>query len=271
MPAGSLARRAAVAACLLLAVALRAAAQVPVPAPGPGTPAASPEFLTHYAFHLAASKLSVEDVRFSWDANFGGDVDVVDYVAGRVNLLADYEAVLGSEFRAFDPLQGNYTLEASASVRTAYAEVAGVLHHLSRHLSDRPKRYGVDYNSIEARALKRFDVKGWRVDGQLSGGPVIKHDYVDYAWRLTGEGKAARPITSRVGVFAAGAFEMLGVDPALAGRDTQRGGRLEAGVRLNGAAGSVELFAGFEQRIDAFQLDRVPLRWAMAGFRMMNK
>ena len=34
-----------------------------------------------------------------------------------MNVLVDYEAMLGSEFRPFDPNQGNYTLEASASVR----------------------------------------------------------------------------------------------------------------------------------------------------------
>ncbi len=264
-------RRGAAACVLALLPAAVASAQAPVPSPGPADRPASPDFLTRYAFHLAASKLAIDDPRFSWDTHFGGDIDAVDYGAGRLNLLADYDAVLGSEFRAFDPEQGNYTLEASASMRAAGAEFAAVLHHLSRHLGDRPKRFGVDWNALELRALKRFEPGGWRVDGQVSAGPVIKHDFVDYTWIVTGEAKATRALTARAGLFAAGAVEMFGVDPAIAGRGTQRGGRVEAGVRLSGAGGAIELFGGFEQRIDAYQLDRVPLRWALAGFRIVNR
>ncbi len=50
--------------------------------------------------------------RFTWDTHWGGDFDLVDYVHGRVTFLADYQALLGSEFRPFDPYQSNYTLEA---------------------------------------------------------------------------------------------------------------------------------------------------------------
>src|SRR5712692_2466741 len=83
-----------------------AEAQSPVPAPS--TSASSPDFFTHYNFHLSADALSSGDRRFSWQTHFGGDLDLVDYVAGRANLLIDYEAMLGREFRRFDPNQGNY-------------------------------------------------------------------------------------------------------------------------------------------------------------------
>jgi hypothetical protein len=45
---------------------------------------------------------------------------------------------------------------------------------------------------------------------------------------------------------------------------------VEAGVRLNGRAGAIELFAGFERRIDADPLDRQTQQWAMAGFRLVH-
>ena len=57
-----------------------------------------------------------EDPRFVWDANFGGELDMVDYGRGRATFVANYQTILGSEFRAFDPNQGNYILEGSTSV-----------------------------------------------------------------------------------------------------------------------------------------------------------
>ena len=95
--------------------------------------------MSRYDFHLSAAAVAVNDPRFSWETHFGGDIDVADYVVGRSSILVDYEAVLGDEFRAFDPNQGNYTLEASSSARVGDTEIAGVFHHVSRHLSDRPE------------------------------------------------------------------------------------------------------------------------------------
>src|SRR6266699_5561377 len=115
-----------VALCLSASVAY---AQTPLPTPEAAP--ASPDFLTHYHFHLSANALSSDDPRFGWQTHFGGDFDLVDYVGGRANILIDYEAVLGNELRLFDPNQGNYTLEASASARAGGTEIAGVLHHVS--------------------------------------------------------------------------------------------------------------------------------------------
>jgi len=80
-----------------------------------------------------------------------------------------------------------------------------------------------------------------------------------------------RPMRARVGVFAHGAAQLVGVDPAVAGRGMQRAGRLEAGVRFSGRAGGVELFAGFERRTDADPIDRAPQHWAFAGFRFVSQ
>src|SRR5438552_10686310 len=97
-------RRLALAASIVIAVAVRAAAQVPQPVVVPAP--TQPEFLSRYDFHLAAAELLHEDdarERFSWDTHFGGSLDLADFVAGRASLTVDYQAVLGGEFRAFDP------------------------------------------------------------------------------------------------------------------------------------------------------------------------
>src|SRR3954470_9257256 len=123
----------------LLAFTLAACAH---PAAGQGTI----EFFPRYDFHLGAEHLSQADPRFVWDTNFGGDMDLVDYRAGRTTFAANYEAVLGNEFRHFDPNQGNYFLDLSSSARAHGYEFAALLHHTSRHLGDRFKRVPVDWN-----------------------------------------------------------------------------------------------------------------------------
>ena len=65
----------------------------------------------------APSTSRSDDPRFVWDTNFGGELDFVDYGLGRTTFAANYEAVLGEEFRRFDPNQGNYLLDLSTSAR----------------------------------------------------------------------------------------------------------------------------------------------------------
>src|SRR5258708_17066237 len=152
---------------------------------------AAREFLQRYDFHLSAAALLAStptpapvgpDQRFSWDTHFGGSFDVVDYVAGRTSVAIDYQAVLGSEYRPFDPNQGNYTLEVASSARVGDFEVVGVFHHVSRHLSDRPKRGAIAWNTVGARILKRVTVRGLTIDGQADLGRTTPHSYGDSIW-----------------------------------------------------------------------------------------
>jgi hypothetical protein len=273
---GSLMRRAALAACLFLTLAAAASAQQTEP-PGFAPAPASPDFLTRYDFHLSAAKLSprtpdnVDDPRFVWDTHFGGDLDVVDYVSGRISMLVDYEAVLGSEFRAFDPNQGNYTLEASGSWRVGDTEIAGVLHHVSRHLGDRPKRFPIAWNVLGVRVMRRVPVAGATADVTVGGGRIVQHSTVDYKWSGDLDVLIRRPINPRVGLFARGTGQVFLIDSTLSDRGHQTGGKAEAGVRLEGPRGAVELFAGYERRIDAAPLEFLAHDWALAGFRLLAK
>ena len=184
-----------------------------------------------------------------------------------MNILVDYEAMLGSEYRPFDPNQGNYTLEASGSWRVGGTEIAGLFHHLSRHLSDRPKRFAVAYNSFGARVLRRWVVAGTTVDGRAEGEAVVQKSYLDYQWTADADLLVRRPINTVASVYARGALSFYGIDQSVSLRDRQRGGRIEGGVRLDGRAGAVELFAGYERRVDANQIDLLPMQWGFAGFR----
>jgi hypothetical protein len=264
-------RRAALAACLTCALAPLASAQPPdqptvVPAPD------AADFMPRYDFHLSAAALAVQDPRFSWDTHFGGSLDVVDYVRGRAGIYVDYEAVLGDEFRLFDPNQGNYTLEANASGRvTSSTEVVGMFHHVSRHLSDRPKRFAVAWNLLGARILQQVKLGDTTIDADLEGGRIVQNSYVDYVWIAELHLQARRPVSPRVGVYGRASGQWFGIDRSVANRGRQAGGVAELGLRVNGKAGAVELFAGAERRVDADPLDRTPKNWALAGFRLLGR
>jgi hypothetical protein len=265
-----------IAACLALTVTAVAAAQQPVVAPAPS----EPDFLSRYDFHLSATSLVtsqsstqlVEDPRFAWDMHFGGSLDLVDYVVGRAGIVIDYQAILGTEYRPFDPNQGNYTLEGFASARLDDAtEVVGIFHHVSRHLSDRPKLFAVAWNELGARILHRVTLGSTTIDADLEGGRAVEHAYVDYTWLGQLELLVRHPLSSKAGLFAHGSGQIFGVDGSVPGRGTQSGGLVEAGLRLNGRAGALELFAGVEKRVDADPLDRQPQHWVLAGFRLVSR
>ena len=265
-------------ACLVVAVNAGpvAAEQQPIVAPAP----AVPEFLPRFDFHLSVDRLmrsltpqqKLVDERFSWDSHFGGSFDLVDYVVGRATVTIDYEAVMGSQYRPFDPNQGNYILEASLSGRVNETAEGGVIfHHVSRHLSDRPKTFAVAWNMLGGRFLRRVDAGGTTLDVVLEGGRVVQHSFVDYTWLGEGNLLLRHPLSSSVGVFAHGTGQVFAVNETVVLRGTQAGGRIEAGIRLKGRGAAMEIFGGYEKRVDAYPLDRVPQRWGVAGLRLLSR
>ncbi len=262
---GSLIRCAVAAAWLLALAAPAAAQQMPSPTP------AGPGFLTRYDFHLTGTALAIDDARFTWTARFGGDLDLIDYVAGRATITADYETVLGDELRPFDPIQGNYILEAAASLRAGRTEIVGVFHHVSRHLGDRPKVFAIAWNTLGARVLRRWSMGATTLDVNVDGARVVQKAFVDYSWIGQADVVLRRTLSPRAGVFVHGMGQTFGVDPLLARRERQTGGLVEGGVRLEGSGAAMELFAGYERRVDADAIDRRPQHWAMAGFRLLGR
>ena len=278
---GSLIGHAARAACLALLVAARAAAQPPQQLYVP--PPAGPEFLPRFDFHLNVDSLSppkdtpaeIADERFSWITHFGGSFDLVDLVVARAGAVIDYEAVEGSEYRPFDPNQGNYTLEAFVSARVRTSEVGAIFHHVSRHLSDRPKREAIAWNELGVRVLHRFDTPRASVDLDVEGGRVVQHSFVDYTWIWQADALIRHQFSPRVGVFGRARGQLFAVDDEVPigfiERGMQTGARTEAGVRLSGRGGVMELYLGYENRVDAYPFDRVPQHWGIAGLRLLSR
>jgi hypothetical protein len=228
------------------------------------------EFIPRFDFQIGAELLSGDDTRFEWDADFGAEVDVVDYGVGRFTFWANYEVIMGDQIREFDPNQGNYILAGSTSARVGGLEIAGVFYHQSRHLSDRPKLVAVDWNMMGGRVLR--DVSAgraqWRAMVDLRR--TIAHSLVDYEWELDSSLRGRFMARPRVGVISAVAVRVLGVD-GTRGRGTQSGYLAESGVRFEGAAGAMEFFVAAERRIDPYPLEFGTVTWAKAGFRLLSR
>jgi hypothetical protein len=259
--------RAALAAGITLFTITTAAAQQPQ---GIAEAPAAPEFFSRFDFNMSAARIADPDPRFTWDTHWAGDFDLLDYVYGRISFIGDYEAVLGSEYRAFDPYQSNYLLEAIGSFRSGKTEILGVLSHVSRHLGDRFKPLAVAENSLGPRVMRRFAYDGTAIEVRGDVRKVIAHAYVDYTWMSDIDFTVRHDLRPKVGVYARAFGQTIAVDKTIAGRDRQSGGRLEAGVDLRGGKGDMELFVGGERVVDADQLDRIPRRWAFVGFRLLR-
>ena len=257
-------------ALALLAGALPVRAQSPAAAPDPASSTSRVQFLSHSAFHLAAEHLSTDDDRFKWDTNFGGDVDLVDYGYGRLNFTANYEAVLGKRFRAFDPEQGNYILEGSSSIRVAGVEVAGVFYHQSRHLSDRAKPFAIDWNMLGGRALKHVVHGASAVDARVDLRRAVFRSFVDYNWELEAAVREQYSVRPAVALIADGGVRMLTVD-GTQNRGTQHGVHGEGGIRFDGHGAAVELYVAAERRIDPYPLEFGTMSWIGAGFRLLSR
>lgn len=243
-------------------------AQIASISPGEALPAPGP--LSRYQFHLNAVRLSVDEPQFNWDADFGGDLDLFDYGAGRVTLLSNYEVILGDERREFDPVQGNYTLDLSASRRVGPGELFGVVHHVSRHLSDRPRLEPVDWNAVGVRYLRTL------TRGRLSGTGAahalwtVDRSSVDYEAEYGAEARVRYVFSVRRAVFAAATLHTFTTDSVVLARGWQTGGRLEGGVRLSGGAASVELLAAVERRVDSDPMRPGGRTWGYFGFRLLH-
>jgi hypothetical protein len=257
-----------------LALALVLGAFVPAvhaqDAPAASPPESAVRWLTGYRFHLTAAAIGSDDPRFDWRARFGGDVDLVDYGAGRLNMLADYMVVVGSEHRTVDPNQGVYHLALSTSWRPGPLEVRAVFDHVSRHLSDRDNPDAVAWNEAGAAATLRRAAGPVTATVKLYGAKVVQSAFVDYTWQFDAGVEATYTISPAVSLIGRGNLAPTLMDAAIAGRNAETAGRIEAGVRLRGSRAAVEFFAAWERVLDPYPVERQVRSWGLVGFRLIG-
>ena len=254
----------------MVLVAASAAAQTP--APQPEAPATIVRGLVPRAgVNVGLVHLTAADPRFNWAARFGTDIDIYDYGKGRLSLIGEYEAVFGSERREFDLNHENYTVDVSSSVRAKGAELFAVVHHVSRHLTDRQNDRAVAWNSVGIAASRAFAAGDNRFHARFDAARVFQHTFNDYTWTAWLTLAADRPAGARVRVFAKANGGFQGVDRQIANRDRLCGARLESGVHLNGVRGGVDVFVGYERRLDAYPLSYQRARWVEWGVRIGSR
>lgn len=219
---------------------------------------------------MGAEHLATDSQEFVWEANFGGAVDLVDWRAGRATFFANYQVMMGEELKAFDPNQGNYVLGFTGSSRIGAAEVAGVFHHESRHLSDRPKVTPVDWNQVGVRLLYGRTAGALSLDTQAQFLGTVQKSHVDYTWEFAGRTRGDIVLRPGIGAMVSGNLRVIGVDGSR-NRGTQTGGRLEGGLRFDGEKGALELFVAVERRVDPRVREFGTMDWLAVGFRLSNR
>jgi hypothetical protein len=245
-------------------------------AQSPPPPSDVPQFLPAADFSFTWLSLLTSDKRFDWDARVTFDIDIVDYGRGRVSFHTDYSAVLGRERHRYDLNQGNYAFKTAASYRVRPVEIAAVISHASRHLVDRDFVPAISWNEIGIRAgyastkLTGTSPRSVPVlEGEVELTHAMQQAYVDYVWLTHVRFDARHPLNARASLVASGYGEVRGVDHLVRG-ERVCGGWIEGGIRLNGRAAAVELFGGYERRVDAYPTDRFRVRMFTLGFRIVS-
>jgi hypothetical protein len=233
-------------------------------------------FLTRTDWVLLWSNIAADDPRFTWQGRFALDADLADYRSGRVILTADYYAVLGGERRRWDLNQSNYRFEVAATRRTRFVELAAHFGHVSRHLVDRANPPSISWNTLGARAMTHWTFgAGGRttIDSRLQFAKAMQQAYVDYDWISDARVTLRHALAShpRVSFLADATGIAVRNKEEMYGRSKVCGGRIEGGVRVNAERAAIEIFAGYERRIDAYPTDRFRVRMWTVGFRLVSR
>ena len=234
------------------------------------TASPTPGVLTAFRTTLDLSALTGADAdsRFNWDADVRLDVDLFDVGVVRGNLLANFETIIGGELRDVDPNQNNYVVDLSVFFRLPRGEIGGTFHHVSRHLVDRADQGSVSWNMVGVSYGDRFSLGSVQVAAGGRAMGTVERANVDYTAQFEWYGDVEVPLTPRVSAIGTGEGVIAPVDRRMLMRTTRRGGLVLGGVRFPTGVGAIDLYAGWEQRIDAGQFTRDTTRWFRFGLRL---
>jgi hypothetical protein len=237
------------------------------PRPAAST-SASTGLLTRSAFSVTIAGMETDDPRFALTERGRADLDLVGYRRGRINFFIDTELIMGSERRAFDLNQANIVFETSASYRVRGIDIAGVVHHVSRHVVDREFDRVTAWHTVGARIERALVTPQSTFDISAEYGRVVQHTFVDYAWTSQLTLRVDQALRASVHLFATGSAGWMGVDRTVLGRDRQDGARIEGGLHLLGQRAAFDLFAAHERRTDGYPTSRDPSSWLELGVRL---
>ena len=208
------------------------------------------------------------EAAFDWDLDLSIDFDVFDVGFARFNMFGNFETIIGSELRAIDPSQTNYTVDGSIFFRLPRGELAGTFHHVSRHLVDRTRQDSVSWNMLGITYGDRFSIGQLEVDAGVRGMGTLRRHSVDYLGQFEAYVNIAHPITPTLALIAAADTAIVPVKSERFDGGTRNGGRAETGIRFRAGDAAIDLFVAWEQRIDAISVDRETANWAQFGLRV---
>ena len=262
--------------CVLVAAPVPAVAQTS----GGPHPAATADrafgILTDFRAGFGATWLPKKDERFNWDFDFNVDADVLDLGFLRSSVFIDLEVIAGTEFRRVDPNQTNFTLDMSAFGRSVFgretrAELGATFHHVSRHRSDRANRRGISWNMLGAVYGDRFTWAGTDVRASIRALKTVERSpQVDYEGEIAGFLRFASPLRGPGTLYVDLTAVVVPVDASVFERGTRSGAHIVGGLRIGYSGAALELYGGWERRIDADPIALETESWGLLGFRVVT-
>jgi hypothetical protein len=207
---------------------------------------------------------------FVWDTWVGAGAGLLRVKTTTVYLTGDVETILGRERRAFDANQANYYLETGLRVRAGRHLFMPFLHHVSRHVIDRPKNQLVDWNLV-----------GIRVAGPLPGSLPFPGRYAasvgrTVKWRTAGYGWELRGVVDAEPLRRAGGAAYLRADVRFVtvqeDASFPRGDFAdflgEGGIRFQRGERNLNVFVAYEHRNDVLLFEPGARDRALFGLRI---
>jgi len=221
----------------------------PLAAAGPAR--AADWFLPQASARLQGARYIPSDEAQVWTGWIGAGADLVRAGGLTLELTADVETILGRELRTFDATQANYHLSGAARLSFGSVKVAPFLHHVSRHLVDRPKTQAVDWNILGVRAAVPLGGGRGSVGGSI--GHTTEVSLVGYDWELTAHGDVDLVRGGFGAVYALVDLRHVTAEsvPAFP-RGSFTDVTVEAGARWRSGARWLDTFAAFEHRNDVY-------------------
>jgi hypothetical protein len=236
----------------------------------PRARAADATFLPDLSLHLSGAHYAPAGPSLQWTTWIGGGFELLR--VERVTAFADgdIETVVGNERRGFDANQVNYHLDTGVRLSLGEWKTALVLSHVSRHLSDREKGYGIDWNQVVVRGGRGFGAaRRLPLHVAVSLGYTIQHAVrVHYDWEANAQLLGELVLHGKKRAYAR--LDLRGVTTD-GGDVPARSGfldaRLEGGWMFERDRKRLDLFVAYEHRNDVFVTEPGSRDRALFGFR----